>query len=224
MALPDGFDGTTDSEAANAPLENAPLEIVVLRFHHLLTVARQQAACAGLADRDAQDCALMFAVRVLRKRGCAPQPEAWLCRCALNYAKNFRRTITRRQSHEQGWPGAVDREGSHPLWDCADSAPLLESGLLRIEFWQQVEAAIAQLEPAPRELFIRHHLCGESIHSLATSTGRTVPAIKQALLRARRRLRAVLERDGMGEEAARDYLALLLPPAGDASAPARRTL
>lgn len=42
--------------------------------------------------------------------------------------------------------------------------------------------------------------------------GRTAPAIKQALLRARRYLRRLLERDGLDEAEARDYLALLRPP------------
>lgn len=202
-----GFDGITDFDVADASVKS-----VIVRFSRLFVAARGQAACAGLVDGDAQDCAINFAVRVLRKRGCAPEPDAWLRRCALNYAKNFRRALARRQSHERCWPEAVGCDGSHPIRDCPDIAPMLEAGLLRGEFWQRVEAAIARLEPAARELFIRHHLQGESIQSLATSTGRAAPAIKQALLRARRRLRAALERDGFDKAAACDYLALLRPP------------
>ncbi len=103
VTLPDGFDDTTGLDVADAVVKS-----VLVRFNRLYATARQQAACAGLAPDEAQECALSFAARVLQKHGCAPQLDAWLRRCARNYARNFRRTLARRQSHERCWKAARD--------------------------------------------------------------------------------------------------------------------
>lgn len=174
-------------------------------------VARLQAAHCGLTHDDVQDCAVQFTARVVQKNSRALRSDAWLHRCARNYARDFCRARLCWQNHEAAWPEAARAGSLCLLWDCPDGAPSVEAGLLRKEFCERVTAAVARLEPAPREMLVRHHLHGECIQEIATASGRTPAAVKQALFRARNQLRALLQRQGFDETELCEYLAAIQP-------------
>lgn len=67
-------------------------------------------------------------------------------------------------------------------------------------------AALAKMDPVPQKIFLRHHLDGDTVDDLATAFGRTPHAIHQTLLRARKHLRAALERQGLTEAELLDCL------------------
>jgi RNA polymerase sigma factor (sigma-70 family) len=184
----------------------------------LLGIARYHARRKGLTREDAEDCAAEFVARTLERTSaddsappplpCGP-PRALLHWRARNCAEDFRRRAAVRQRRELPWPDAPDAHPrAEPVATAAapDEAAGPEAELLRAEFWWQVRLVLARLEPEPRRLFLGHHLWGESLDALAAETGRTVPAVKQALARARRRLRVALERRGYAEADLRAFL------------------
>lgn len=191
-------------------------------------------ACAlalGLTNDDAEDCAMEFVLQVLIVGGerlmWPPNQEhveeggynqAWLRRCALNHARDWHRRLRRGQTHEQGWPDAGAVGGDLTLsgaltdaatWESPDPSPGAESILLQAECRQQLLTGLACLGAEARDLLVRHHMAGEAVQDLATGSGRTIGATDQALWRARGRLKAILERQGV---AAEDLLAGLAAP------------
>jgi DNA-directed RNA polymerase specialized sigma24 family protein len=63
------------------------------------------------------------------------------------------------------------------------------------------------LPRAQREVLVRHHLREETIAELAAALSRSPHAVEQLLLRARQRLRSVLERRGWSERELKGWLA-----------------
>jgi RNA polymerase sigma factor (sigma-70 family) len=186
--------------------------------HLLLRVARFHAGRRGLTADEAEDCAVAFVERMLRKAGQAVPRElpghcfaAWLHRCAANFATSYCRARAPLGQNECPWPETLDANGSRQPWDCADNALTPEASLLREEFWRRMTAALEQLSPAMRELLVRHHLHDECIQEIAVSSGRTPHAVEQTLVRARRRQRAILERMGLSEPELRVYIAAACP-------------
>lgn len=81
-------------------------------FDRLFSLAQHEATLAGLSECDGQDCAQAFVCRILDKPHRLQCSEAWLRRCALNYALNWRRSMQRRQRRETSWPPASDASAS----------------------------------------------------------------------------------------------------------------
>ena len=116
------------------------------------------------------------------------------------------RALRRRAAHVCAWPEAGDGDGGAEAWEYAGDAPAVDAGLMRDEFWRPLMAALAKLEPIPQQIFLRHHLNDEPVQDLAAAFDRTPHAIHQTLLRARKHLRAALERQGVTQSELLQYL------------------
>lgn len=198
------------------------LPTVVCR--RVLHVAQTQARRQGLRGEAAEDCALEFVERMLLaddwralrppgqeqvdRQRTPPEPssEAWLRRCAGNFARNVHRRDVRLSQRERVWPEWRDDEGEGPDWEPVALQETPEARLLRSELAQRIEAAARRLTPAQRELFERILVDEESVGEVAASLGRTPHAVSQALLTLRQRLRGLLERQGLDERAVEEYL------------------
>ena len=160
---------------------------------------------AGLTAEDTEDCAAQFAERMLTASPPDSHVEAWLRRCARNHVVDCVRALRRRQAHVCPWPQARDGDDSAEL-DCAGNEPGTDAGLMQDECWWHLMRALAKLEPIPQQIFLRHHLNGEPVQDLAVAFDRIPHAVEQTLLRARKHLRAALERQGLTESELRQYL------------------
>ncbi len=170
-------------------------------------LARRGGRRAGLNAEDAEDCAAQFVERMLTASPPTSNAGAWLRRCARNHVVDCIRARGRRLSHECDWPETISESGQSMPCDYPGETPGADADLLRNEFWSRLMAALAEIAPTPQQIFLRHHLNGETIQNLAIAFDRTPHAVDQDLLRARQRLRAVLERQGLTESELRQYLA-----------------
>jgi RNA polymerase sigma-70 factor, ECF subfamily len=179
-----------------------------------LMLAKRCACREGLTRDDADDCATELIVRLLRQY--KPQEllsapvfttPAWLYRCARNQAIDYRRAQVRLRRLEYGSTEAGPSERIWRLPEIADAAGRPDLTFLRAHCLRQLASGIAQLPRAQREVLVRHHLQGESVAELAAALRRSPHAVEQLLLRARHRLRSVLERRGWSETELKDWLA-----------------
>lgn len=173
-----------------------------------LRLAQRCSRRAGLNAEDAEDCAAQFVERMLTASPPTSNAGAWLRRCARNHIVDYMRARGRRLTHECRWPETISGSGQSVASDFPDGAPGADANLLRDEFWRCLMAALAQLDPVPQQIFLRHHLNGDSVDDLAAAFDRTPHAVDQTLLRARKRLRTVLERQGLTEAELLQYLAV----------------
>lgn len=188
---------------------------------YLLYLARRHAACRQVHPDDIEDCAIEFVLHMLQNEGRALRPDsqgvcstAWLHRCADNYAQNFRLKLTRRQARTQpleglGKYGDSGGEQSAPkdvYGNIPDCIPTPEEYLLRGELRQHVAAALADLQPLPRYLFLRHCLDVETLQALAQEIGKTPDAVRMIIARVRKQLQQRLCRQGMTEADLRGLL------------------
>jgi RNA polymerase sigma-70 factor (ECF subfamily) len=113
----------------------------------------------------------------------------WLLRIATNVGRDyFRRHAVRRR-----WMGEVppEREGSGSAADAIDPGadPAARAAA------NEVKAMLAALSPDDRTVLTLHHLEGWDMARIAAQFGWTVTATKLRAWRARRELRALLERN-----------------------------
>jgi DNA-directed RNA polymerase specialized sigma24 family protein len=146
-------------------------------------------------------------------------PEAWLARCAANWAKNSHRGWRRRLYRERCFAdcggGAGGDDSTGPAAGEGMGAPppetLPELLLLRAELLGLIREAArrACLTAAQERLIEDYYLRGARSADLALASDRTQNAVRQELWSLRRRLREVLTGQ-MGWDAAEvaDYLAL----------------
>ena len=162
---------------------------------------------AGLNVEDTEDCAVHFAQWMLTTKLPAPPLGAWMRKCARNHVINYLRGRRVRLMHECHWPETVSDKGQPVKWDCQDESPGVEAELLQDELWRLLMAGLAELAPVPQQVFLSHHLYGESAEEIALSSDRTPHAIEQSLCRSRKHVRAALIRRGSTEAELRQYLA-----------------
>jgi len=118
--------------------------------------------------------------------------EAWLFRIAANLARDEARRHKRRGSA----PASIDDEGDADVRSTGQEYGVPDGQLLRQEAQEQLEAGLARLSDAEREIILLRHFSGLSFREVAEILG--VP-LGTALARAHRalnRLRAELGADG----------------------------
>jgi len=187
----------------------------------LFSVARQQALRFKINRDDADDCAMEFVVRLLGDQH-PVFADSWLRRCAVNHAKNYRRAQLRRQAKHLPWPDLVWSKGNSETGvpgEFAATGPGPDECLLCGEFWSRLRILLSCLQPLPRQLFLRHHLGGESYPELGAATGKTPDAVRMIVSRAEACLLRVLSRQGTTEAHLKEYLFPRIgPPPGQAVA------
>lgn len=80
------------------------------------------------------------------------------------------------------------------LLDLTEQATRADTSLEDRELRQRIAAAVAQLEPKYRSIFLMHETGGLSLQEISQSVELTVAGVKSRLHRARLFLRATLER------------------------------
>jgi|SRR5579872_4670580 len=167
----------------------------------LTRIGGHHALRAGLTREDVEDCAITFVERMflrnetLLRARLSDGSVQWLHVCARNHARSFRRASDRHRRYI-----ATDVElctGMESTGGVSPGQGDPTAGMIRSERWESVAACIDQLSPALQELLIRHYFLDESCQDLAARTGRTPHAVEQALLRARKRIKALLLRRGL---------------------------
>ena len=168
----------------------------------LLAFIRASIADAAEAEDVLQEALyeLVLAYRLMQP---VEQAGAWLRRVARNrIIDRFRRRRVERRApgaaESAAAPRAAQDEGSlepvlEDLLPAPDSGP--ESALMRELLLAEIEAALAELPPEQREVFIAHEIEGVSFKELAARTGVGLNTLlsrkRYAVLYLQERLRAV---------------------------------
>lgn len=189
----------------------------------LFVMAQNRAQRLGITGDAGEECALEFVQHMVLPGTRPPRllsmpfdaqgrvPRAWLHRCADNFARNVRRRWRRLQSHEASWPEWDASGDERHDWDPAGNAADPAAFVLRQELLSHVWTAVSRLTAHQQEVFERHYLQGESVTDLASSLGMTPHATSQCLSNIRKRLRSLLEQQGVDESVAHEYLHETVP-------------
>ncbi len=174
----------------------------------LFSVARQQALRHRISRDDADDCAMEFVLHLLADQR-SVFTAVWLHCCAANHAKNYRRDQVRRQAKHLPWPdlvwsGEINEPGTHGEFTASEPSP--EECLLRSELRSRLRTLLLSLQPVSRQLFLRHHLGGESYPDLANAIGKTPDAVRMIVSRAEACLLRLLSRQEATEANLHEYL------------------
>jgi len=132
------------------------------------------------AEELAQE-ALLRGYRWIHQLQYSDGARAWLISIARNLARRWLRRHTRRRTVSL----PADLQAS-------------EGRSATAERFDAVLRALAGLRAADREVVVLFELDGLSYVEIATITGRSEPALRSRLMRARRRLRAILEKTDPG--------------------------
>jgi RNA polymerase sigma-70 factor, ECF subfamily len=117
--------------------------------------------------------------------------STWLYRIAVNAALA---QVRKRRHLEVAWPQG---EGDAALpFDAADESPTPDRQAMSAEIRRQVDAELALMSPMERAAFVLRHHEGRSIEEICGALSLNVSAVKQAIFRAVRKLRAALEASG----------------------------
>ena len=166
---------------------------VVRERGRLLAFIRRRIDDAAEAEDILQD-ALYELVAAERLAEPVEQIGAWLMRVARNrIIDRFRKK--RPELLPQGAGGADGEGGLEELLPAADGTP--ETAAMRALLLEEIEAALAELPPEQREVFIAQELDGVTFRELAARTGVSINTLlsrkRYAVLQLRERLQAVYE-------------------------------
>jgi DNA-directed RNA polymerase specialized sigma24 family protein len=185
-------------------------------YQDLLSVARRIANRAGLDYHCREDYAARFASNMvlyhhadLLRYQRAELPECWLRKCAQYALQNYQRAEAIRRSHEIYWPKTEDEEGETIAVEVVATLPSTPGALLRQELLCYIEAALETLEPRNADLFRKRFVEGRTIAELVCQDGSNYDALRMRLERACRRIRLQLQRWGIDQEEAEEYLAAI---------------
>lgn len=119
-----------------------------------------------------------------------------------------------RPGQLKGYLGAIARNRAFNLLRSdRESLPLEEDALLlesdspdreldKKETAHMVNQALDRLDKPQRELFVRHYYYGQTVQEAALAMGLNLSTAKTWLRRGRETLKAILEKEGYGHEAA----------------------
>ena len=166
---------------------------VVRERGRLLAFIRRRIDDAAEAEDILQD-ALYELVAAERLAEPVEQIGAWLMRVARNrIIDRFRKK--RPELLPQGAGGADGEGGLEELLPAADGTH--ETAAMRALLLEEIEAALAELPPEQREVFIAQELDGVTFRELAARTGVSINTLlsrkRYAVLQLRERLQAVYE-------------------------------
>lgn len=132
---------------------------------------------------DAEEALQDAFVRAYRSLGRCEDPErfgAWLFRILANRCRTMRgRRARRQQTFVQDEVAILTAAEEHPEE--------------RSAWREEIEAALARLEPEQREAFLLKHVEGLEYEEMAKVTGAGISALKMRVKRACDRMRAMLQ-------------------------------
>jgi RNA polymerase sigma factor (sigma-70 family) len=158
----------------------------------LLAFIRRRIADAAEADDVLQE-ALYELVLAYRMMQPVEQAGAWLTRVARNrIIDRFRSKSRERLTGPPATEGAEHDEAFEDLLPAADGGA--ESAVIRELLLEEIEAALEELPPEQREVFLAHEIDGLSFKELSACSGVSVNTLlsrkRYAVLYLQQRLRA----------------------------------
>lgn len=167
----------------------------------MLLIGELQGSMVGLTDDDLADCAVTFAEKMQRYRpsrdGEASLEPLFVHACARNHARDSLRAVVRSARRTVSLDGHPDAADSRLKTTAFSRDP--ESELLGHDLVYRILDALDRLKVGHRDLFVRHHLQGESIKSIALSLNLKPQVVVQRIYRARQTLRSRLIDSGLIE-------------------------
>ncbi|HEY7214422.1 MAG TPA: sigma-70 family RNA polymerase sigma factor [Thermoanaerobaculia bacterium] len=137
---------------------------------------------------DAVQETFLRAYRSLDRFDARSQFGTWLHRIAVNAALDLARKQQRHRDRREDWP--EETAGDEPL-PSRDPGP--DRIALSLEVERAVRSGMAELSPMERTAFVLRHFEGRSIAEICEQLGLGASAGKQAIFRAVKKLRRVLE-------------------------------
>ncbi|TLZ27843.1 MAG: RNA polymerase sigma factor [Gammaproteobacteria bacterium] len=158
----------------------------------LLAFIRRRIADAAEAEDVLQE-ALYELVLAYRMMQPVQQAGAWLTRVARDrIIDRFRKHKPQPLADRRAAQGEEPDEAFEELLPAPDGGP--ESALIRELLLEEIEAALEELPPEQREVFVAHELDGLSFRELSARSGVSVNTLlarkRYAVLHLQRRLRA----------------------------------
>jgi RNA polymerase sigma-70 factor, ECF subfamily len=137
---------------------------------------------------DAVQETFLRAYRSLDRFDSRSQFGTWLHRIAVNAALDLARKQQRHRARREDWP--EEEAGGEPV---PSPAPGPERIALSLEVERAVRSGMAELSAMERTAFVLRHFEGRSIAEICEQLGLGASAGKQAIFRAVKKLRRVLE-------------------------------
>ena len=138
---------------------------------------------------DAVQETFLRAYRSLDRFDARSQFGTWLHRIAVNAALDLARKQQRHRDRREDWP-EESAGGGEPL---PSPAPGPDRIALSLEVERAVRSGLAELSAMERTAFVLRHFEGRSIAEICEQLGLGASAGKQAIFRAVKKLRRVLE-------------------------------
>ncbi|MDR2495705.1 MAG: sigma-70 family RNA polymerase sigma factor [Tannerellaceae bacterium] len=187
------------NEKTEMPVRQTDMEQLIAEYHpKLRQFIRRKVMNRSDADDILQEVFFSFVKTVSFAVDPIEQVAAWLYRVARNTIINHG-----LRKREEEWPAcAIDSEEemAMELTDVlleAGASPSPETDYLRSLLWSELEAALAELPPAQREIYELTELEGLPIKEIAAAAGLSVNTLRSrkhyAVLHLRKRLRRLYE-------------------------------
>lgn len=160
--------------------------MVARKLPRLLALATRMLGDAAEAEDVAQECFVRLWRQASAWRPGAARFDTWLHRVALNLV--YDRLRRRREIAVAAVP------------ETPDPAPGPDAGLAEADRAARVAAALQALPDRQREAIVLHYYQELSNIEAAQAMEVSVEALESLLARARRKLRALLEQEGDGDE------------------------
>lgn len=176
-------------EAARSGSETAVRELVRRLNPRLFRVARGIAPSDAEAEEIVQETYLTAFTRLDHFRGEA-RFSTWITRIAINEA-----LMRARRAHPEEGYDTVNEAPEHQIVAFPGSRPEMpDAALGRGQIRVLLEQAVSELPPDLRLAFLLHEAEGMRLQTIAEDLALNPATVKTRLFRARRQLRAALER------------------------------
>lgn len=174
-------------------------------------VAYSHARRLGLTRDDAYECALDFRLHLLRCENPQIDNEAWLHRCAKNFACNSIRSKIRRMQRERDYEAnSLSRQIPLSVTALREAGP--RTITLRKSLLIQLSEALKSFTHEQQALFEEFHVRQRTFAEISELTGRNAHSLAQSLYNIHKRLaRTLLAQGWTAEEARQLYCFSQLP-------------
>jgi len=149
---------------------------------YVCTIIRNTAG-AALTHEDIEEVASDVFLALWENADKADRLKAYIAAIARNKAKNKIRKVAEIL----------------PLEECilADNGGTPEVHAISEEERRMVKSAVLAMEDTDREIFLRHYYCTQTVPDISRETGMDESAVKQRLVRGRKKLKLIIDREAM---------------------------
>jgi len=156
------------------------LEQLIDKYAAYVCVVIRNTVGESLTHEDVEETASDVFFALWQNAGKIEKLKAWLGATARNKAKNKLREI------RADLP--LDEETA------TENIGQIEEDIILNDERRAVREAILSMDMPDREIFLRHYYDSQTIAAIVAETGMTEAAVKKRLVRGKRKLRAILDR------------------------------